>query len=221
MQKSKTIWILEDDAGCRFVYDEILKSKYSLVFYESIKDFLEAAHSNQSRPEIAIVDLNLSDGNFLDHLGQMETENALNLPFFVVSSNHDIGTFSSCFEEGALDYMTKPFNKNEFLFKLERAIESHKSTSQEKSEKSMTVLEPMLNLLTMKEQKLFKEFWTADDHIVTKAVIFEKIWAGTAVHPKVLDVHLYNLRRKISKWGYKIVSKGSGVWKLERFQQIG
>jgi DNA-binding winged helix-turn-helix (wHTH) protein len=49
---------------------------------------------------------------------------------------------------------------------------------------------------------------------VNRKDILKKVWGATSVHPKTVDVHLYNLRRKLDPLGFQITSHGPGQWKL-------
>jgi DNA-binding response OmpR family regulator len=51
-------------------------------------------------------------------------------------------------------------------------------------------------------------------NILTRQEIEENIWPGVKVYPKNVDVHIYNLRRKISPQGLMIKSVGPNRWQL-------
>jgi len=57
-------------------------------------------------------------------------------------------------------------------------------------------------------------FMNNPDHILSRHEIEEKIWPGEKVYPKNVDVHIYNLRRKISPRGLMIKSVGTNRWQL-------
>ena len=67
------IWILEDDKGCQFVYEQILKDGFVTTYFENIKRFKESYDSiitkgGHDKPSMIIADLMLNDGNFLNFL---------------------------------------------------------------------------------------------------------------------------------------------------------
>jgi DNA-binding winged helix-turn-helix (wHTH) protein len=47
-------------------------------------------------------------------------------------------------------------------------------------------------------------FLNRPDRSVCRDELFEAIWAKVAVNKKTLDVHLFNLRRKLRQHGYDI-----------------
>ncbi|MBT3583601.1 MAG: hypothetical protein HN509_01735 [Halobacteriovoraceae bacterium] len=68
--------------------------------------------------------------------------------------------------------------------------------------------------LTAKQRKLLNLFLENLERTVNRGQILEKIWGGDSVNPKTVDVHLYNLRRKLHPYGYIIRSEGGGFWSL-------
>jgi DNA-binding winged helix-turn-helix (wHTH) protein len=44
--------------------------------------------------------------------------------------------------------------------------------------------------------------------------IVKVIWKNIAIHPNTLDVHIYNLRKKLKPFGYGIKAIGNGLFKF-------
>ena len=215
------IWILEDDKGCQFVYDQILKNDFEMTYFENIKKFQanfekHCEQRSDKAPVLIIADLMLNDGNFLSFLSN-EFHGKLggsNIPFIIVSSDDDIESLRLCFKEGANDYMTKPFKKNELLVKVETILRGRKSIGRS-VRPQISIDGTTITGLTTKQQKLLSLFIHENpERLVDRNLILDKVWGNTAVHPKTIDVHLYNLRRKLHPFGYMIKSLGSGQWIL-------
>ena len=75
----------------------------------------------------------------------------------------------------------------------------------------------VLKHLTLKETKLFTLFTGAPDKTLTREDINNEIWNDTIVHPKTLDVHIYNLRKKLKDHNLRIVSHVRGKWTLTEY----
>ena len=59
MLSEKLIWILEDDVGCQFVYEQILGIRYRIRVFSSLSEFERAfSDSNVNLPDLLISDLN-------------------------------------------------------------------------------------------------------------------------------------------------------------------
>lgn len=215
----KEIWVLEDDKGCLFVYEQTLDHRYVTRYFETLDLFSKAlekvAASSESGPALIIADLMLSDGNFLNFLANTENTKLLTMPFIVVSSIDDIDALRFCFREGALDYLTKPFKKNELLVKIENVISgSTKTRVSDQASKSIEIGGVNITNLTVKQIQLLNLFLKSEDRSISRQDILEKVWGDTTVHPKTVDVHLYNLRRKLHGYGFLIRSDGGGRWSL-------
>jgi len=217
MNTNKSIWILEDDKGCQFVYEQTLDHRYTTKYFERLDTFVEALANtpNDELPQMIVADLMLGDGNFLNFLTNSKDSNILNIPFIIVSSIDDIDALRFCFKEGALDYLTKPFKKNELLVKIENVLSgSTRIRSVETGLKKVSIDGQEVENLTAKQKQLLSLFLESNDRCVTRNDILEKVWGRTNVHPKTVDVHLYNLRRKLHSVGYMIRSEGGGRWAL-------
>ncbi|POB15111.1 MULTISPECIES: response regulator transcription factor [Pseudomonadati] len=216
MATDKEIWILEDDEGCRFVYEQTLVHRYNnLRFFTSIEEFQNALSNTEKNPALIIADLMLDDGNFMTYLNHSKDRRLMVIPFIIVSSIDDIDALRFCFMEGALDYLTKPFKKNELIVKIENVFNgSPRRMVQPIAHKSMLLDGKEVEHLTSKQKQLLGLFINSPHRIVSRDDILDNVWGDTTVHPKTVDVHLYNLRRKLHDYGYIIRSEGGGKWSL-------
>lgn len=216
MNKTKdSIWILEDDEGCQFVYEQILKRDFNVVYFSTLASFKkQVATPIKSYPVLIIADLILPDGTFLDFLeSDSHRSLAMDIPLIIVSSDDDADTLRLCFKKGVDDYLTKPFRKNELLVKVETILRG-KSTFGGTIKPKITIDGQSIDGLTTKERKLLMLFLDNQEREASREVIINKVWGGRVVHPKTIDVHLYNLRRKLHPYGQMIKSLGHGRWSL-------
>lgn len=215
-QKTKTrtrIWVLEDDPGIQFLYQEILELSYDISIFGTLTEFEEAFNKKADLPELIIADLRLPDANFLTFLKPSDKPSPLiAVPYIVVSSLDDMDAIRTCFDNGASDYIYKPFGKNELLLKIERILAEN------------VVRRPLDNLsidsktfkvsngktsvsLTTKEFQIISLLFNSKSLTVNRTELMSKIWNKTDTGSKTLDVHLHNLRRKIMPLGLKIVHR--------------
>lgn len=231
MVSDRTIWIIEDDPGAQFVYKESLSHRYTLKIIPTLTEFETLLKGGAHPiPDLIIADIRLPDGTFLDYLASSECDPMLSSPFMVVSSIDDIDALRFCFEEGALDYLTKPFGRAELVIKVERLLSSHRRrdealracyrSSDPKAQKNQLYFD-LKDSLTNKESEILALFIETQEAQLSRKYIYETIWKDISVHPKTLDVHLYNLRRKLKTLGYDICSTGTGTWLLSSQRMEG
>lgn len=215
MDRKQTIWVVEDDSGCQFVYEEILSPRFQTKIFSNLEDFLAARNSviEEERPHLVTMDLNLPGRSFLSLLSSKEHNIFEDLPFLVVSSIDDLDALRLCYERGALDYITKPFSKNELLVKVERCLIGLRGELG-KGEYDDLVLDPTflsatrrgitISNLTMKEMQILSLLRHARHNTILRQDIMSKVWGKISVSAKTLDVHMFNLRRKIVVLGLEI-----------------
>ncbi len=175
------------------IYNHIFNGdEFHLHFFTSFDEFSRAYASEKSHPDLIIADIMLEDGHFFKLLN--ESDMTLNTPYLVISSSDDLETIRSAYQAGAIDYLLKPFNQNEIRAKVERHLINIEERIQETS-KSLEALNLDLTQFTNKEIKIV-------------------IWKNIAIHPNTLDVHIYNLRKKLKPFGYGIKAIGNGLFKF-------
>jgi DNA-binding response OmpR family regulator len=219
VKPEKLIWILEDEEGVCFVYDEILSLRYRLKTFASLNEFLKAARDPaEEQPDLLIADLRLKEENFLNFLTAREGRVMLSIPFMVVSSVDDLDALRLCFDEGAVDYLSKPFGKGELIVKVERILARPRPTDSRGRRALMSTtpihLDPaslrvsrgdnQSSLLTSKEFQILTLMRQAPEQTISRRDIIARIWGEVKVGSKTLDVHLFNLRKKLAPLGMEI-----------------
>ena len=197
---------------------KFLKNDFKITFFHNIarfKAFYDKAMAgdNQVPPALIIAKIILNDDDslkfFTDDFFEKINEK---IPFIVVSSDVNIDSLHPYFKGGTNDYIIKPFKKKELLAKVKAIL---KKTNFGKAINSIVNIDGVtIEGLTDKQKKFIMLFNTQLDRTLERHFILDKIWGNISIHPKTLDVHLYNLRRKLSPYGFIIKSLGGGRWKL-------
>lgn len=209
----KRIWVIEDMLDLKPVYQSVFdNSEYKIDFFQSFNDFKNKyTQSSDIKPDLSIVDINLQDGNFFQLLN--ESDVTLTDPFIVVSKSNELPSFELAFEAGAIDYLLKPINNNELLAKVSKHLKSIEKRIIESS-KTLKSLNLDIQNYTNKEIKIIESFNFQDDKTLHRSEIVKIIWKNIAIHPNTLDVHIYNLRKKLKKDGHTIKAIGNGHFKF-------
>lgn len=214
--RENSVWIFDNNQDDRNFYMEILSLRYKLVFFDTIADLKKAAEeaSPMERPSMLIWDVLMQENNYLHELGCYKTSRLAGIPLVVVSSLEDMDAIRYCYDSGAMDFFSKPIRKAEFLVKVENVLKgrSHSFIGYDRRELYLDGVK--VDNLTSKQIRLLSLFMDSPSRTVNRTDILEQVWGSTTVHPKTVDVHLYNLRRKLHDYGYFIRSEGGGRWCL-------
>jgi DNA-binding NtrC family response regulator len=92
-------------------------------FTEGLADALK------SSPDVIICDIKMPDGNGLDLLRRVKEENA-RVPVIMITGHGSTADAVEAMKAGAIDYVNKPFDNDELVLKVRRAI-GEKSLEQE------------------------------------------------------------------------------------------
>lgn len=204
----KKLWIIEDMEDLQPIYLNIFdETQLEISFFKSFDDFSHKYQQAKDLPNLIIADIMLEDGHFFKLLN--EADIALNVPFMVVSADDEYETISNAFEAGAIDYVLKPLKYNEVRAKVERHLLKIEEKFLESS-KSLEALQIDLTNFTNKEVKIIENFNIKEDKTLNRNEIVNLIWKNIAIHPNTLDVHIYNLRKKLKEFDYGIKSIGNG-----------
>jgi DNA-binding response OmpR family regulator len=221
MSRKQTIWILEDEPGCRFVYQKTLELNYQLRYFETLSAFRETIHQTPdpvAAPDLVIADIRLPDAPFLDFFGSPEATLFAKVPFMVVSSVDDVDALRTCYRHGAGDYITKPFAKGELIVKVERIL---KGAEKRKDEieihpTSLTVSRGSCTspALTPKEFQIIAILRGAPNRTLSRPDLYTEVWGQVSVGAKTLDAHIFNLRRKVEPLGLEISHVSPNLYRL-------
>jgi len=209
LSSDRLLWILEDDADSRFILEETLGVRYPSRFFSTLLELDTALSAGGAQPTLLIADLRLPDGIFVDFHARKKQLGVRFPPFVVVSSMDDLDFLRECYRQGALDYLAKPFTKNELIAKIERLM-LPMETAAKKSVGAVRggIVLHSLRLrvedaqgrsqqLTSKEYQILTILHQSPE-FVSREHLQSRIWGDVNVAAKTLDVHIFNLRRKLA-----------------------
>jgi two-component system sensor histidine kinase/response regulator len=120
---SYEILIVDDKYEDIHILDEILSNDGYLV--RVARDGNSGLRAAQyDKPDLIILDVMLPDIDGLTICQQLRAdENLSDIPVIIVSAVDDVNLKARAFEVGAYDYVTKPFNQQEILIRLQHQLE--------------------------------------------------------------------------------------------------
>lgn len=163
------------------------------------------------RFDLAIMDVNLPDGNGLDLCREIKTEQP-ELPVIFLTANDLDQDILNGFQLGADDYVTKPFNMEILKRRVEAVLRRSASAAVKHSEEPFNDGFLQLNFetlaavrggqrlaITPNEYKLLRMLTANGGNIVTRQLLLEKLWdcGGSFIDDHTLTVTMNRLRGKI------------------------
>jgi two-component system nitrogen regulation response regulator GlnG len=115
------IWVVDDDRGVRFVLAEALRDAGLLVrefgYAEAVR---EALHDD--RPGLLLTDVRMPGEDGLSLLVDLQQQGVG--PVIVMSAFTDVATTAAAYRAGAVDYLAKPFDLDQAVEAVQRALSS-------------------------------------------------------------------------------------------------
>lgn len=200
--KTNILIILDQDINSIEIYKNNF-NHYDLKIYNSIQELqLDMSALTEYQTCLAIIDPS-SFREVLFEKFQAEEFRKLNCFGYIVTSQIEEKDFISFYLKlGALDFFIKPLRTAEVVAKVDHAIHCLKKMETEAS--SLKIDGKIISSLTFKEYQLLNILAAEPLTPKSRQDVFTSLWGNTSVSPKTLDVHLFNLRRKIRPYSYDI-----------------
>ncbi|RUT64731.1 nitrogen regulation protein NR(I) (plasmid) [Morganella morganii] len=123
MQPGK-IWVVDDDSAIRWVLERALNSAgYACVCFDSAENALAALSSEQ--PDVLISDIRMPGMDGLSLLAAIKQHNPL-LPVIIMTAHSDLDAAVNAYQQGAFDYLPKPFDIDDAVTLVARALEHYR-----------------------------------------------------------------------------------------------
>jgi two-component system, OmpR family, KDP operon response regulator KdpE len=199
------ILVIDDEPQIRKLLEITLESnEYKVLLAETAKEGILKAANHP--PELIILDLGLPDKSGHDVIKELRTwYNKAIIVLSVQDSEEDI---VRALDEGATDYLTKPFRNAELLARIRSAIrrnhDSNTNTCLELGDLELDLPGRVLKKkgeivkLTSTEFNLMALFFVNEGRVLTHQFILKEIW-GVAYQTETqyLRVFVNTLRKKI------------------------
>lgn len=113
--------VVDDDEFLREALTEVLESRYDVHTAADVRSAKEIVESNP--PDAVLADLGLPDADGRSLVGWLASHaNLPDIPILVLSGSFEREDRLRVFEAGATDYITKPFDLDELLARLDRSL---------------------------------------------------------------------------------------------------
>lgn len=199
----KTILIVDDDKHIRnLVKGLLMKEGYLVLNAENGSEALETLQRDVC--DLAIVDIMMPvmDGYLLT----MEIRKAYDIPIILLTAKSQIEDKQKGYESGTDDYLIKPFEPKELIFRVNALLRRYGKNSEANinlgslyiNKKSYEVkIKNKTFMLPLKEFELLTFLATHPNQVFSRGHLIEKIWGlDFEGDERTVDVHIKRLRER-------------------------
>ena len=130
MPRPKKVWIADDDESIRFILEKgLLDAGFHVNVFEDGNEVVN--HLDIEKPHVLLTDLKMPGRDGMDLLDTFKNDYP-NIPVIMMTAHSDLDTTVEAFENGAWDYIAKPFDLNGAIDKITKALSEQKK-NQKKS----------------------------------------------------------------------------------------
>jgi len=169
----------------------------------------EGLHLGEQNPyDLIILDLMLPKINGLDILSRLRAKK-IETPILLLTAKDSVEDKVEGLNQGADDYLTKPFAFSELLARIRvllRRGKTESKTTLEIADLTLDLVSHKVNRgneeieLTGKEYSLLEYFMRNQEKVLTRTMIAEHVWDyNFDTFTNVIDVYVNHLRKKIDK----------------------
>lgn len=120
-----TVWVVDDDRSIRWVLERALKqADMDVETFDSAKKVLQEI--NNRTPNAIITDIRMPGIDGLELLQQLSIQ-APKLPVIIMTAHSDLDSAVSAYQGGAFEYLPKPFDVDDAIELVNRAIQHSSS----------------------------------------------------------------------------------------------
>lgn len=136
---NERVWILDDDSSIRWVLERALqREQISCASFASAESLWQALEEYQPQAIISDIRMPGTDGlTLLERINQHYPQ----LPVIIMTAHSDLDSAVGAYQAGAFEYLPKPFDIDEAITLVRRALEQSATQTKKTTEKPVPVPE--------------------------------------------------------------------------------
>ncbi len=221
------ILLIEDEENIRKIiaYD-LRKANYDIVECGDGKTAIELAMKEEF--DVLIIDWMLPNVSGIDIVKKLRSERIDSI-FMMLTARDDETDILYAFEQGVDDYITKPFSPRELLARVNAHLKRHGRKQEHRLQvgnlsmdmrRREAYIDEQVLTLTKKEFDLLEYFIQNKDIVLSRDNILNDIWGfDYDGDTRIVDVHVFKLRSKLSKSSVHIKSSRGVGYLLEEVHE--
>ena len=221
------ILVADDEQKIRkLVGDFLKKSGYDVIEAEDGDDAFKLFQLNKNDISLMILDIMMPGLNGWEVCRKVRETS--DVPVIMLTARSEEFDILTGYENGADDYVTKPFSPGVLVKRVEALLRRVGGSSSVGSEKTVSQLvfndeahevrlEGKEIDLTLKEYKILKKFLESPGRVFSREQLLDSIWGfDFSGDIRTVDSHVARLRTKLGEWGNKHLKTVYGIgYKIE------
>ena len=132
----KPVWVIDDDKSIRWVFEKALaRTDYPFKTFSSVPEALTALET--STPQVVVSDIRMPNGSGLDFL-EVIKKRLPDTPVIIMTAYSDLESAVAAFQGGAFEYLAKPFDVDQAIEVIRRAVDESMRQATEVTEVEAT-----------------------------------------------------------------------------------
>jgi FixJ family two-component response regulator len=178
--------VVDDDDSMRSALRRLLASaRLTAELYASGTEFL--AEARLDRPGCLLLDVGMPDMSGIEVQARLK-QRSVTLPVIFLTGSSDIPIAVSAMREGAVDFIEKPFDNDDLLARVRKAIDRHAYSRQEDAERQNVL--HRLNALTVREHSVLK--------LIVAGQTNKEIARSLGVSHRTIEIHRRHIMKKMA-----------------------
>lgn len=125
----KPIWIIDDDKSIRWVFEKALaRTDLEFKTFSSVPEAMAAL--TKEEPQVIVSDIRMPNGSGLDFLQDIK-QKLPDTPVIIMTAYSDLESAVAAFQGGAFEYLAKPFDVDQAIDVIRRAVDESQRQTQE------------------------------------------------------------------------------------------
>ena len=125
----KPIWIIDDDKSIRWVFEKALaRTDLEFKTFSSVPEAMAALAKEE--PQVIVSDIRMPNGSGLDFLQDIK-QKLPDTPVIIMTAYSDLESAVAAFQGGAFEYLAKPFDVDQAIDVIRRAVDESQRQTQE------------------------------------------------------------------------------------------
>ena len=179
------VYVVDDSASVRRALSRLLQSVgLQVEVFGSARQFLE--HELPDLPSCVVLDVRMPRMSGLDLQKEMATL-GIEIPIVFITGHGDINMAVKAMKEGAVDFLPKPFNDQDLIDSINRALDGHQARRDEQAE--IAGVQSRADRLTPRERQVMA--------MVVTGMLNKQIAGELGTSEKTIKVHRARVMEKM------------------------